>query len=196
MQLGGELVKLGESHTCSGSNLRNEGVQSMSIQPPAPPPPHGKNMCQASGTGHWVEMPQPLKTWAYEDWKAGRPTGQRFSSKFALLHIWELPDQPPWCQRGLNPSLSWALTWNCGRMLTSTRRHRASMGRLCQTSEDKAEWNFKRLRKGLESPFRSQQVLLLRKSPYWAPIWALKLLLRWKRKFFNVVKLWWNRFTL
>lgn len=195
MQLGGELVKLVESHTCSGSNLRNEHVQSMSIQPPPPPPPMGK-ICQASGTGHRVEMPQPLKTWAHEDWKDGRPTGPRFSSKFTCYTFENFLSSRPGVKGVWTLSLSWALTWHCGRMLTSPRRHRASMGRLCQISGDKAKWNFKRLQQGPESSFRSQQVLLLLNSPSWAPIWALKLLFRWKRKFFNVVKLWWNRFTL
>lgn len=193
MQLGGELVTLDESHTCSGSNLRNEGVQSISTRPPAQHP-MGK-ICVRPGVQ--VTGWRCPSLWRLEPMRIERPgaplgNGSAQSSHYCTYE--NFLTSHPWCQRGLDLSLSWALTWNCGRMLTSTRRHRASMGQLCQTSEDKAKWNFKRLQKGPESPFRNQQVLL--KSPDWAPIWALKLLLRWKRKFFNAVKLWWNHFTL
>lgn len=138
---GGKLAALGESLT-----LRNEGKPFRSS--PFTPTLHGKKMCQASHTGHWVQMPPSLwRPEAIGIEKTGIPLGNGsaksshrctfenfLTSRPSVKGIWTSPCLQPWH----------GLVSECLHSQDSTRHQWADY---VKTFEDKAKWNFKRLRK-------------------------------------------------
>lgn len=67
-------------------------------------PPHGKNMSGQRYRSPGRDAPafEDLSPWGL---KGRAPHWATVQLKVHMLHIWELPEQPPWCQRGLNPLL-------------------------------------------------------------------------------------------
>lgn len=195
MQPGDELVELGESHTCSGSNLRNEVVQSMSIQPPAPPP-HGKNMCQASGTGHRVQMPPAFEGLGLWGLKGRAPHWATVQLKVHIAVHLRTSWPAALVSKGSEPLLVLGPDMELWANAHIHKTAQGINGPIMSNIRRQSKMELQKTSEGPRIPFQKSASPIAAKVPILGSHLGFEITARTARKFFNVVKLWWNHFTL